>query len=223
MRWPPSLAHDNGMFVVFSNGVGVDDDEFPHRQRHDPRPPCGASPGTPRCPADGSSAAPNPGCPVREGGGATPTRKGSARAGVQSRPTGKIPRRRTERRSAPSSVRRQPAGSTRTACPTRRWCRRMVRTSTTFSWPVPAQMRCSSTFSAITRATSRCIRHSRNTSALTGRRFWRCGAKTIRSLCRLAPRRSSGTILARPSASSTPATSPWKLMPARSQKASAIS
>src|SRR5256886_9024495 len=140
MRWPPSLAHDNGMFVVFSNGVGVDDDEFPHRQRHAPRPPCGASPGTPRCPADGSSAAPNPGCPVREGGGATPTRKGSARAGVQSRPTGKIPRRRTERRSAPSSVRRQPAGSTRTAYPTQRWCRRMVRTSTTFIWPVPAQI-----------------------------------------------------------------------------------
>jgi predicted amidohydrolase len=27
MRWLPSRAHDNGMFVVFSNGVGVDDDE----------------------------------------------------------------------------------------------------------------------------------------------------------------------------------------------------
>ena len=38
MRWLPSLAHDNGTFVVFSNGVGVDDDEIPHRQRHDPRP-----------------------------------------------------------------------------------------------------------------------------------------------------------------------------------------
>jgi len=27
MRWLPSRAHDNGMFVVFSNGVGIDDDE----------------------------------------------------------------------------------------------------------------------------------------------------------------------------------------------------
>ncbi|MGF1720684.1 nitrilase family protein [Vibrio kyushuensis] len=27
MRWLPSRAHDNGMFVVFSNGVGVDEDE----------------------------------------------------------------------------------------------------------------------------------------------------------------------------------------------------
>jgi predicted amidohydrolase len=28
MRWLPSRAHDNGMFVAFSNGVGVDDDEI---------------------------------------------------------------------------------------------------------------------------------------------------------------------------------------------------
>ena len=27
LRWLPSRAHDNGMFVVFSNGVGLDDDE----------------------------------------------------------------------------------------------------------------------------------------------------------------------------------------------------
>jgi N-carbamoylputrescine amidase len=27
MRWLPSRAHDNGMFLIFSNGVGVDDDE----------------------------------------------------------------------------------------------------------------------------------------------------------------------------------------------------
>ena len=27
MRWLPSRAHDNGLFVIFSNGVGVDDDE----------------------------------------------------------------------------------------------------------------------------------------------------------------------------------------------------
>lgn len=28
MRWLPSRAHDNGVFVVFANGVGVDDDEI---------------------------------------------------------------------------------------------------------------------------------------------------------------------------------------------------
>lgn len=28
MRWLPSRAHDNGIFVVFANGIGVDDDEI---------------------------------------------------------------------------------------------------------------------------------------------------------------------------------------------------
>jgi predicted amidohydrolase len=28
MRWLPTRAHDNGMFLVFANGVGVDDDEI---------------------------------------------------------------------------------------------------------------------------------------------------------------------------------------------------
>jgi len=28
MRWLPSRAHDNGMFLIFSNGVGVDDEEI---------------------------------------------------------------------------------------------------------------------------------------------------------------------------------------------------
>ena len=28
MRWLPARAHDNGMFLVFSNGVGIDDDEI---------------------------------------------------------------------------------------------------------------------------------------------------------------------------------------------------
>jgi predicted amidohydrolase len=28
MRWLPARAHDNGLFLVFSNGVGVDDDEI---------------------------------------------------------------------------------------------------------------------------------------------------------------------------------------------------
>ena len=52
-------------------------------------------------------------------------------------------------------------------------------------------------------------------SGPTSRRSWRCGARTIPFFCRRAPRRSSGTILVRLSASSTPATSPWKRMPAR--------
>lgn len=28
LRWLPSRAHDNGIFLVFSNGVGIDDDEI---------------------------------------------------------------------------------------------------------------------------------------------------------------------------------------------------
>ncbi len=28
LRWLPARAHDNGMFLIFSNGVGVDDDEI---------------------------------------------------------------------------------------------------------------------------------------------------------------------------------------------------
>ena len=28
MRWLPSRAHDNGVFMIFANGVGVDDDEI---------------------------------------------------------------------------------------------------------------------------------------------------------------------------------------------------
>jgi hypothetical protein len=27
LRWLPSRAHDNGMFLIFANGIGVDDDE----------------------------------------------------------------------------------------------------------------------------------------------------------------------------------------------------
>jgi predicted amidohydrolase len=27
MRWLPARAHDNGLFLIFSNGIGVDDDE----------------------------------------------------------------------------------------------------------------------------------------------------------------------------------------------------
>jgi predicted amidohydrolase len=28
LRWLPSRAHDNGVFLVFANGVGIDDDEI---------------------------------------------------------------------------------------------------------------------------------------------------------------------------------------------------
>jgi predicted amidohydrolase len=28
MRWLPSRAHDNGVFLIFSNGIGIDDDEI---------------------------------------------------------------------------------------------------------------------------------------------------------------------------------------------------
>jgi predicted amidohydrolase len=28
LRWLPARAHDNGLFIIFSNGVGVDDDEI---------------------------------------------------------------------------------------------------------------------------------------------------------------------------------------------------
>jgi predicted amidohydrolase len=28
MRWLPARAHDNGLFLIYSNGVGVDDDEI---------------------------------------------------------------------------------------------------------------------------------------------------------------------------------------------------
>ena len=69
MRWLPSLAHDTArswfsvtkwesMTTRFRTGTAMIRD-----------PPCGASPGTPPCPADCSSAAPNPGCRAREAGG----------------------------------------------------------------------------------------------------------------------------------------------------------
>src|SRR5438445_1390943 len=70
---------------------------------------------------------------------------------------------------------------------------------------------------------SRCTRRSRNTSARTGRRCWRCGARTFRSSCRPAPRRSSGIFPVPSSDSSTRVTSRWKRMPRRSRRRSAAS
>jgi pimeloyl-ACP methyl ester carboxylesterase len=91
-----------------------------------------------------------------------------------------------------------------------------------FYLAVPVLMKSSSTSSATTGATSRCTRHSRPTSASTSRRFWRCEAKTTRSFCRPAPRRSSATFPLRSCAFSTPATSRWKRTPAKSLRASTI-
>jgi hypothetical protein len=58
---------------------------------------------------------------------ATPMRKVLAMAGLRSELTGKTHHRRTERRSALSSHWRQPTGSTRMACPTKRWYRSKPR------------------------------------------------------------------------------------------------
>ena len=107
--------------------------------------------------------------------------------------------------------------------PTRRRSRRTAIRSTISIWPGPAPTRCSSTCSATTRATSRSTRPSRAISAPTSRRSWRCGARTIRSSCRRAPRRSSATSRTRWSASSTPAISRWRPMPRRSRRRSANS
>src|SRR5262245_53465296 len=69
----------------------------------------------------------------------------------------------------------------------------------------------------------RCTRSSRSTSARIGRRCSPCGARTIPSSCRRAPRRSSATIRAPSSAPSTPVTSRWKRMLQRSRRRSAPS
>lgn len=98
-----------------------------------------------------------------------------------------------------------------------------ARTSITFISHVPARTTCSSTCSATTRAMSRSIRHSKIISATTSRRFWRSGARTIRSSSRPAPKRSSATIPTRRCSFSTPAISRWRRMRGRSQTASALS
>jgi pimeloyl-ACP methyl ester carboxylesterase len=67
------------------------------------------------------------------------------------------------------------------------------------------------------RATLRSIRYSRATSAPASRRCLRCGARTIRSSSRRAPKRSSATIPTRWCSSSTPAISRWKRTHARSR------
>src|SRR5258705_2058601 len=90
-------------------------------------------------------------------------------------------------------------------------------------WRAPAPMKSNSTCSATTRITSRSIRLSRTTSARTSRHSWRCGARTIRSFCRPAPRPSGRTSPARPFASSTPAISRWRPMPRKSPPLSANS
>ena len=124
---------------------------------------------------------------------------------------------------APSSRPRRPSGSTPTACPTRRRCRRTATRSTTSIWPARRR-----------RGAARPVRRlQEQRRALPGlpellphpqaAACWRCGARTIRSSCRRAPRRSSATSPTRWCASSTPATSRWKPMPRRSRRPSATS
>src|SRR5262245_49426064 len=99
---------------------------------------------------------------------------------------------------------------------------RLMATRSTISILLgPVRTKCSSTCSATTRATSRSIRPSRTTSAPTSRRSWRCGAGTIRSSCRRAPKHSSATIPMRRYACSTPAISLWRHTPPRSRLRSA--
>src|SRR5262249_29175908 len=57
----------------------------------------------------------------------------------------------------------------------------------------------------------------------TSRRFWRYGARTIRSSCRRAPKRSSVTFQTLTCASSKPATSPSRRTARRSLRQSATS
>jgi pimeloyl-ACP methyl ester carboxylesterase len=86
----------------------------------------------------------------------------------------------------------------------------------------PATTTFSSTSSATTRATSRSIPNSRTTSATSDRRSLRCGARTIRSSCRQAHKRSSAIIGMRKFTCSMLAISRSKAMRPRSQPSSAI-
>ena len=86
-----------------------------------------------------------------------------------------------------------------------------------------ALIRSSSTCSWTMRATWRFIRSSRSTSAPAGRLCSRCGARTTRSSCPPEPKPSSATSPTPTSGSSTPAISPWRPTPGRSQPRSASS
>jgi pimeloyl-ACP methyl ester carboxylesterase len=94
---------------------------------------------------------------------------------------------------APSLPRRQHSGSTPTAWPTRpRFLPTDIRSIASISH-VPAPMKRSLIFSPTIRPTSRGTRNSRPISASTSRRSWGFGARTIRSFCLWAQRRSSET------------------------------
>src|SRR5262245_25996439 len=96
------------------------------------------------------------------------------------------------------------------ACMTSRWSRPRAIRSTRRCSLDPATTRSSSTCSSSTPAMSGCTRCSTNPSARTGRPCSRCGARTTRFSCLLAPRRSSAIIRVRSSVSSTRGTSRWK-------------
>src|SRR5215510_9242084 len=132
--------------------------------------------------------------------------RASATAGSRSAHTGRTRPKQTARRCAPFFRPRPRSGNTPMASPTGPRCLRTgIRSTTSISHDL-APMKCSSTCSATTRATSRCIRNSRPIFASTSRRFWQLGARTIRSSCRLVRRHSNATYQTQMCASSTPAT-----------------
>ena len=120
------------------------------------------------------------------------------------------PRRPIARRCAHSCRPRRPIGNTPMASRIRAAVSPDGYRSTISTSRGRALTRCSSICSAITRAMSRCTRRSRIISGPTSRRCSRSGARTIRSFCRRAPRRSSATFRVRTSASSIPGISRWR-------------
>jgi pimeloyl-ACP methyl ester carboxylesterase len=77
-------------------------------------------------------------------------------------------------------------------------------------WHARERTRHSSTCSSTMPATSLSILTSTPIFEITSRRFWRCGARTIRSSCPREPKRSSATSPTRMSASSILVTSRWR-------------
>src|SRR6266566_674385 len=133
-------------------------------------------------------------------------------------PIGSSRRRPIGRRCAPSWLPKRRAGNTPMASSTRRRFLRMGCRWTTSTWRAEAPTRFSSTCWVTTKPTSHSTRLFNATSAPTGRRCWRCGARTIRFSCQPVLKRSSAIFRLQPSASSTQATLRWKRMPQRSRR-----
>jgi predicted amidohydrolase len=62
MRWLPARAHDNGLFLVYSNGVGVDDNEIRTGNAMGVDPPLHPDVATLRFPDFGITRAGRAGC-----------------------------------------------------------------------------------------------------------------------------------------------------------------